>query len=113
VDSDNHDKNTSESQDQTSNFPWDAKIKVTYKKINLGFFKYEKNTKRAIDKKVYSKAFSLEEEYPQKYSISEKNINEVNFVENLVTKHCIILLFIPVKYSKNIKALEMNSGSLN
>jgi len=62
--SDNNDQNTSGSQPPSSNFPWDAKMKVTYKNINLGFFKYEKNTKRAIDKKC--KAFSLEE-YQQNY----------------------------------------------
>ena len=84
-------------------------MKVTYKNINLGFFKYRKDTKRAIDKKC--KAFVLEEGYRQNYSISEKYIDELNFVENLVIKHSII--FLTIKYSKNIKALELNSGSLN
>jgi hypothetical protein len=101
-------QSTSGSQDQTSNVPWDAKMKVTYKNINLAFFKYEKNEKRAIDEKC--KAFSLEKEYPQKYSISEKHFDELNFVENFVTKHSIILLSI--KYSENIKALKLNLGSL-
>jgi hypothetical protein len=51
------------------------------------------------------------------YSIFEKNIDELNFVQNLVTNHCIIVLSIKLVQkridSQNIKALEHNSGSLN
>ena len=61
----NYAQHTSGSQDQTLNFPWDAKMKVTYKNINFGFFKYEKNAQRDIDENC--KAFSLEEAYQHKY----------------------------------------------
>jgi len=58
---------------------WYAEIKVQDENINLGFFKYKNGGKRVIDKKC--KELALEGKYLQNYSLSEKNIDELKFIE--------------------------------